>query len=80
MADAKPYFHLAPQSEIDAMVSDKKVWADVQLNYIQPDWCAYPDALNGKMGCWSLTDIADGGLRTKICEAFCQTCDCFNKK
>ena len=46
----------------------------------QPDWCAYPDALAGMMGCWSLVDNRPNGLRTKISRKFCKGCDCYVNK
>ena len=45
-------------------------WADVQRDYKQPDWCRYPDALDGPMGCWSLVGRMVTG------EDYCRDCDC----
>ena len=29
-------------------------WAQFLEKYKQPNWCEYPEALMGDMGCWSL--------------------------
>jgi hypothetical protein len=77
----KPFFHEAPQEEIDALISGGATWQKVMDNYEQPAWCDYPGALAGEMGCCSLTDISkDGGLRTKISKEFCSTCPCCNEQ
>lgn len=34
-----------------------------------PDWCEYPEATNGVMGCWSLIS---GCIKEP-----CETCDCY---
>ena len=79
-ADVKrSYFHQAPQKDIDKMVKEKKTWGDIEKKYKQPEWCNYPDALQGKMGCWSLIDLQKGGLRTKISHKFCSGCECYRK-
>lgn len=46
-----------------------------RYSYKQPDWCKYPNALEGQMGCWSLMDLSKDGLRTKISKDFCKGCD-----
>lgn len=73
----KNYFHKVSQEEIDNLISEKKSWRYVMENYKQPNWCQYHEALNGTMGCWSLTDISKKSLRTKISKKFCSDCDCF---
>jgi hypothetical protein len=73
----KRYLHEAPQQEIDEMIKSGKTWGDLKAIYSQPEWCTYPDALNGSLGCWSLTDLDH--LRCKISEKFCADCDCFKK-
>ena len=70
----KPFFHELPQSVIDQMVKEHKTFQYIMDNYRQPEWCKYPDALNGNMGCWSLTLH-----RTKISREFCKDCDCYRK-
>jgi len=74
------YFHEIPQEEIESLIAGDKTWGDISSQFKQPDWCDYPEALNGDMGCYSLTDIRRGGLREKISIDFCSTCDCFKKE
>ncbi len=74
---SKPFFHELPQSEIDTLLQNKVTVGDIMEKYSQPKWCAYPNALEGAMGCWSLMDLNPEGLRTKISESFCKSCDCF---
>lgn len=73
----KKYFHELSQEEIEQLVSEKKTVAYVVDTYKQPDWCDYPEALNGDMGCWSLMDLEPDGLRTKISRDFCKNCDLY---
>jgi hypothetical protein len=80
MTTEQKYYHEIPASELDAVIADGKTWGHVLENYKQPDWCEYPEALNGIWGCWSLTDNSPDGLRTKISEQYCSTCEyCKNK-
>lgn len=62
------YFHEIPNEEWDSMVKEHKTWEDVKATHKQPDWCNYPEALDGIMGCWSLTE------RFVKSEEFCKTC------
>lgn len=68
------YYHELPQSEIDKLISDKKTYQFIMENYKQPDWCKYPEALGGSLGCWSLTGY---NSRYKVSKESCKTCDCF---
>ena len=76
----KKYFHELKQKEVEQLIKDKRTNAYVVQNFKQPDWCNYPEALNGIMGCWSLCDSSKGGLRTKISKEFCKGCECFVNK
>jgi hypothetical protein len=69
------YFHELEQKEVDALIADKKTIGYILETYKQPDWCKYPNALAGKMGCWSLINLTKDGLRTKISRDFCKGCD-----
>ena len=69
------YFHELEQTEIDALIDDKKTIGYIMETYKQPDWCKYPNALEGQMGCWSLMDLSKDGLWTKISKDFCKGCD-----
>jgi len=71
---SKPYFHEASQRVIDKLIKLDVSWQEVMQQYNQPDWCKYQEALSGKLGCWSLTDIEKNGLRTKISKEFCKNC------
>lgn len=72
------YFHEIPQEEVDGLIADKKTWNYVIREYRQPEWCVYPEALEGQVGCLSLVDLKKNGLRTKISREFCKTCEFFN--
>lgn len=75
----KKYWHELSQEEIDKIISDSVTNRFVVENYKQPDWCTYPEALMGVMGCWSLTDNSTDGLRTKISHDYCTGCPCYKK-
>lgn len=77
--ERQKYWHEMSQEEIESLINSGVTNQHVVDNYKQPDWCGYPEALMGMMGCWSLTDNTVDGLRAKICESFCSTCDCYNK-
>lgn len=78
--ERQKYWHEIPQEEIETIIAEEKTNQYVVDNYKQPEWCGYPEALMGIMGCWSLTDNSPDGLRTKVCESFCSTCDCYKQK
>lgn len=71
---SKPFFHELPQSTIDQMIKEGKLFQYVMDNYRQPEWCKHPNALDGKIGCWALI-----GLRNEISRNFCKKCDCYEK-
>ena len=75
----KKYFHELTQEEIDQLIEEKRTIGYILENFKQPKWCDYPEALNGQMGCWTLTDLGETNLRTKISEEYCKSCDCFKK-
>lgn len=64
----KPYFHEITDAQWEQMKLDGKTWGDMQRDYLQPDWCQYPEAID-PLGCWSLT-----GRFVKD-EEFCRTCN-----
>lgn len=76
----KPYWHELSEEAVEQLIKDHKTWGDVQNDYQQPAWCCYPNALDGRMGCWSLIDIEPGGLRSNISNDFCKGCDCYHKQ
>jgi hypothetical protein len=71
----KKYFHELEQSEIDSLIKGHYNWASISEEYSQPSWCTYPEALNGLIGCWSLTDTKEEGSRALISEDFCKECE-----
>jgi len=64
----KKYWHRL-KSDINM---EKITVGDCLKKYKQPDWCNYPNALEGGMGCWSLVFH-----REKINKKFCRNCDLF---
>jgi hypothetical protein len=70
------YWHTLEDSTIKRLIARKTTWGEVMKRYSQPDWCNYPDALEGVMGCWSLIDVH---LRHQISRDYCKGCDCFYK-
>lgn len=49
------YFHELTKEEFQALVDSKKyTWGMLAHDYPQPEWCNYPNATEGHMGCWSL--------------------------
>jgi hypothetical protein len=71
----KLFFHTLSDNTIKKLIKNKTTWHDLSTKYLQPDWCAYPDALQGDFGCWALTDLF--GMRHKISRDYCKNCDCF---
>ena len=65
-----PYFHQLPAAEFECLKKANKTWGYAMRHYRQPDWCDYPKALDGMMGCWSLV------WRKVTGEAYCaKGCD-----
>lgn len=60
-----------PTEKQEKILRSKMLVGAFLKKYSQPDWCNYPEALAGMMGCWSLT------LPGKI-RAFkdCKGCEC----
>jgi hypothetical protein len=70
------YWHELTEEEVQAVYDKGTTVGEVLKEYKQPDWCDYPDALAGRMGCWSLT----GSNRKDISLEFCSSCDLCNVK
>lgn len=64
------YFHELTEDEYYDLMDAGVTWGEVQKIHPQPEWCQYPNALDGPMGCWSLMD------QLVKREAFCEKCDC----
>lgn len=73
----KKYWHELSQEEVDKISMGGMTIGEVLKNYKQPDWCTYPDALSGMMGCWSLMD---DDIRLKISKKFCKKCELFKSE
>jgi hypothetical protein len=72
----KPYFHELNDKEYKKIFKVKgRSWQWLMDNYSQPDWCTYPEALCGDMGCWSLV-----WHRKEINEEYCKNCDLHKDK
>ncbi len=70
----KAYWHKLPKDSQEALYAySGYTYAEFMSKYKQPPWCDYHNALEGKMGCWSL--IIPGRVRDAD---FCVACDCFN--
>jgi hypothetical protein len=72
----KIYWHELP-NEKQKKIFDRaeklgKNWGWFQKRFKQPDWCDYPGALEGELGCWSLLS-----MKTAITREFCKNCDCY---
>ena len=49
------YFHELSDEEFDKLLKGGGMtWGECAHKYPQPEWCNYPDAVCGVMGCWSL--------------------------
>ena len=64
-------FHELTDAEFAAYQEAGLTWREVAEMHPQPAWCAYPGALAGPMGCWSLTGRMVTG------EGYCKGCDCY---
>ena len=69
------YWHRMSNKEIQNLIDSKITYGELQKKIKQPTWCAYPNALYGDMGCWSLM----GSNRTKISNKYCKDCECYKK-
>ena len=65
------YFHELTDEEFKKVIDSKITVKELSEKYPQPPWCTYPNALNGLMGCWSLTH------RKGISKEYCSGCDAF---
>ncbi len=71
------YFHEMSDAEWAAWKAQKPpaTWRGLQdAGWLQPEWCSYPDALDGMMGCWSLIK------RMVTSKTYCVDCECYRKE
>ncbi len=74
------YFHELTKTEFNKLVKKKMTWEQCAKDYPQPVWCAYPDAVYGTMGCWSLMSFNEDGTNWVTGRNYCKNCDCHIKK
>lgn len=73
MSNEKRYWHELTEEEQQAVMKrNNYTIADFVKEFCQPDWCRYPGALRGMMGCVSLVD---GYVRDS---SYCKACEYFN--
>lgn len=65
------YFHELTDKEFQTLMKDGITWNHLPQIHPQPEWCQYSNALDGPMGCWSLT------TRRVKNKDFCKRCDCY---
>jgi hypothetical protein len=66
----KKYWHELSEEEFEKIYKEY-TWGKAQEEYLQPDWCNYPEAIH-PFGCWSLINKK---LRKEISREFCKTCN-----
>ena len=66
------YYHETTKEERDSLIG--KTYGELMDKYMQPEWCAYPDALYGFMGCMSLMNLTE-----RINKDYCSDCPCCKK-
>ncbi len=79
MSEKIKYFHELTEEEFEKLQKTGMTWGECGKKYPQPEWCSYPEAVMGVMGCWSLMYF-----RVKDKES-CGKCECvigsaFNKE
>ena len=67
---AVKYWHELPPGAQRALQHSNMTYGEFVERYKQPDWCKYPMALFGAMGCWSL--IIPGRIRGP---EYCRNCE-----
>ena len=69
----KKYWHELEKEEQKKVFSRKNYTiGDFMAEFSQPDWCEYPNALEGQIGCWSLVYPEH-----EFSEENCKDCDCY---
>ena len=70
MSEKIKFFHELTKEEFDELKKIKMTWFEFEKKYPRPNWCAYPEAVRGFTGCWSLM-----GFRVSDKKS-CGGCDC----
>jgi len=73
----KKYWHELTKEQVSDFIQDAKNLCSITDIYKQPDWCNYPDALEGILGCWSLLSHTKD---IEINEEYCSKCYFFKNK
>jgi len=51
----RKYWHELSKEEQEKFIQEEKITiGEFMKKFKQPDWCSYPNALEGLMGCWAL--------------------------
>jgi hypothetical protein len=66
------YLHELPVGAQKAVLRSNMKVGEFMKKWKQPDWCKYPDATEGIMGCWSLMSGYVTGPE------YCKGCDMFS--
>ena len=64
------YYHELTEDEYNKLKERGLTYGELAKLHPQPDWCEYPDAICGEMGCWHLTMLH--AVKT---QADCALCD-----
>ncbi len=72
MTTNRKFYHELTPFERNELIG-KMTYGELNDQYKQPNWCHYPSALEGKMGCWSL--MGDEIWK----ESDCYSCDLHSK-
>ncbi len=72
MTESTPYWHEMTSEARDEIKTRKGyTFGELMREHKQPDWCTYPDALAGPMGCWSLFYTPE-----RVNNGYCLNCEC----
>lgn len=73
----KEYWHKLTKKEKTFLETPKYhiTWGQIMKKFKQPDWCKYPMALKGEMGCWTLVGVAGWKEMKQTVKRKCNTCD-----
>lgn len=54
-------FHELTRAEYAEMVQTKMTYDEIEAHHPQPEWCIYPFATRGFLGCWALMSFLISG-------------------
>ena len=71
----RKYWHELSKEEQEKFIQEEKITiGEFMKKFKQPDWCSYPNALEGLMGCWALVF---GYIHS---EEDCKDCEFYGRK